>query len=50
MTETTGVSVIAAIVALLIHSLVLFNYIMAYRTLTISVGKDAEEDGGRILY
>lgn len=50
MTETTGFSVIAAIVALLIHSLVLFNYIMAYRTLTISVGKDAEEDGGRILY
>lgn len=50
MTETSGFSVIAVVVALLIHTLILFNYIMAYRTRTIRVGKDAEEDGGRILY
>lgn len=48
--EANGFSITAIIVALLIHTLILFNYIMAYRTRTIHAGKDSEEDGGRILY
>ena len=48
--EANGFSIIAIVVALLIHVLILFNYIMAYRTRTIHAGKDSEEDGGRILY
>jgi hypothetical protein len=50
ITQADGFSIVAIVVAILIHTLILFNYIMAYRTRTIRVGKDTEEDGGRILY
>ena len=50
ITKADGFSIVAIVVAILIHTLILFNYIMAYRTRTIRVGKDTEEDGGRILY
>ena len=45
----SGFSVTALLVALGIHLLVLFNYIMAYRTSTIGISKDCEDDGGIIL-
>lgn len=47
--ETSGFSFTALLVVLLIHTLLLFNYIVAYRTSTLDIN-DSEEDGGRILY
>ena len=49
LTENEGYSIVAIIVTILLHFLILFNYIVAYRTKTISVGKNAEDDGGIIL-
>ena len=49
LTENEGYSIAAIIVTVLLHFLILFNYIVAYRTKTISVGKNAEDDGGIIL-
>lgn len=47
--NASGFSMVAIFLVLLIHVLILFNYIVAYRTSTIGIGKDMEEDGGRIL-
>ena len=47
--STSGFSVTALLVVLGIHLLVLFNYIMAYRTSTIGISKETEDDGGIIL-
>lgn len=45
-----GFSVTALLIVLLIHTLVLFNYIAAFRTHVIKPGPDGlEEDGGRVL-
>lgn len=44
-----GFSLTAVLVVLLIHILILFNYIVAYRTSTLGISKRGEEDGGRIL-
>jgi hypothetical protein len=49
MQDADGFSVTAILVVLLIHFLILFNYIVAYRTSTLGVTKNAEEDGGIIL-
>ena len=49
ITEAEGFSILAIIVMIVINILILFNYIMAFRTRTIHVGKDTEVDGGRIL-
>lgn len=49
LVETTGFSITALLVVLLIHFLILFNYIVAYRTDKISVGKYSQNDGGRSL-
>ena len=46
--ETDGFSFTALLIVLLIHTLLLFNYIVAYRTSTLDIN-DSEEDGGRIL-
>ena len=48
--EAEGFSTAALFMVLIIHLLILFNYIVAYRTATIGVGKNYEEDGGIILY
>jgi len=47
--SASGFSVIALLVVLGIHLLILFNYIMAYRTSTIGISKETEDDGGIIL-
>lgn len=47
--NASGFSPMAIIVVLLIHFLILFNYIVAYRTSTLGISKKSEEDGGRIL-
>lgn len=49
LTETTEFSTTALLVVTLIHFMILFNYIVAYRTSTISIGKEFEEDGGKVL-
>ena len=49
MQEAEGFSVTAILVVLLIHFLILFNYIVAYRTSTLGITKNSEEDGGVIL-
>lgn len=49
LTKYEGYSILAIVVTALFHFLILFNYIVAYRTKTISVGKNAEDDGGIIL-
>lgn len=49
LTENDGYSIVAIIVTILLHFFILFNYIVAYRTKTISVGKNAEDDGGILL-
>lgn len=46
ITEASGVSFLGIVVVLFIHLLILFNYIVTYRTKTIAVGKHTEEDGG----
>lgn len=46
--EADGFSFTALLIVLLIHALILFNYIVAYRTSTLDIN-DSEEDGGRIL-
>lgn len=48
--ETSGISFTALLVVLLIHFMILFNYLVAYRTSSIGVSKSTEEDGGRILF
>lgn len=47
--SASGFSFTALLVVLLIHLLILFNYIVAYRTSTLSISKHGEEDGGIIL-
>lgn len=47
--ESSGFSVTALIVVLLIHLLILFNYIVARRTVYLHVGHGMEEDGGTLL-
>lgn len=47
--DASGLSMTAVFVVLLIHILILFNYIVAYRTSTLGISKRGEEDGGRIL-
>lgn len=47
--NASGFSITALLVVLLIHILILFNYIVAYRTSTLGISKRGEEDGGRIL-
>lgn len=47
--EASGFSITAILVVLLIHFLILFNYIVAYRTDKIAVGKYSQNDGGRVL-
>jgi hypothetical protein len=47
--NASGFSITAILVVLLIHILILFNYIVAYRTSTLGISKRGEEDGGRIL-
>lgn len=46
--EADGFSVTALLIVLLIHTLILFNYVVSYRTHTINPDI-LEEDGGRIL-
>lgn len=46
--ETDGFSVTALLVVLLIHFLILFNYIVAYRTKIIDI-EDSGNDGGILL-
>ena len=41
-----GFSITAILVVLLIHILILFNYIVAYRTNTLGISKRGTEDGG----
>lgn len=48
MKEAKGFSVLAVLIVMLIHLLILFSYIVAYRTSTMA-NIDMEEDGGRIL-
>lgn len=48
MKEAQGFNVIAIVCTLFIHVLIIFNYVVAYRTNTLSI-KNSEEDGGRIL-
>lgn len=45
----SGFSFTALFVVILIHILILFNYIVAYRTNIMEVGKCKEEDGGKLL-
>lgn len=45
----SGFSITALLVVLLIHFLILFNYIVAYRTDKIAVGRYSQNDGGRTL-
>ena len=47
--NASGFSITAILVVLLIHILILFNYIVAYRTSTLGISKRCEEDGGIIL-
>ena len=49
LVEASGFSVTALLVVLLIHFLILFNYIVAYRTDKIAVGRYSQNDGGRAL-
>ena len=47
--SASGFSLTALLVVLLIHVLILFNYVVAYRTSTLGISKYGEEDGGLIL-
>lgn len=47
--ETTGFSFLALLMILLIHALILFNYIVAYRTHTVKTKSNRNDDGGIIL-
>lgn len=47
--NASGFSITAILVVLLIHALILFNYIVAYRTSTLGISKRGAEDGGIIL-
>lgn len=47
--NANGFSFVAVFVVLLIHLLILFNYIVAYRTSTLGLSKRGDNDGGRIL-
>ena len=49
LVEASGFSITALLVVLLIHFLILFNYIVAYRTDKIAVGRYSQNDGGRAL-
>lgn len=49
LTDNEGYSIAAIVITVLLQLLIMFNYIVAYRTKTISVGKNAEDDGGIIL-
>lgn len=46
---THGFSIVGVIVAVLIHIIIMFNYIVVHRTRTLSIGKFEKEDGGIIL-
>lgn len=47
--SVSGFSISALLVVLLIHFLILFNYIVAYRTDKIAIGTNQQNDGGIIL-
>lgn len=47
--DANGFSIGAALFILLLHLLVIFNYIVAYRTRTLSPSKKPKDDGGIIL-
>lgn len=47
--NTSGFSPVAVLVVLLIHCLILFNYVVAYRTNVMEVSKNSKEDGGIVL-
>lgn len=47
--KKSGFSITAIVVILLIHILILFNYIVAHRALTLGISKKTEEDGGKAL-
>lgn len=49
LVSASGFSITALLVVLFIHFLILFNYIVAYRTDKIVVGTYSQDDGGRIL-
>lgn len=49
LSDTKGFSIIALLIVLLIHTLILFNYVVAYRTSTVKIGREINEDGGRVL-
>lgn len=49
MQGTGGFCVKALLFVLLIHILILFNYVVAYRTSTLSINKRGRNDNGRIL-
>ena len=47
--DASGISITALFFVLLIHFLIMFNYIVAYRTNKIEVGRHAQNDGGITL-
>lgn len=49
LSSTSGFSMTALLIVLLIHFLILFNYIVAYRTDKIAVGRYIQNDGGITL-
>ena len=44
-----GFNIWGIIVAVAIHLVIIFNYLVIHRTRTLAVGTSNEEDGGRIL-
>lgn len=46
LTSAKGFSILGLMVILGIHFLILFNYIFAYRTNTLGINKNTEDDGG----
>lgn len=49
LTEASGMGVIHFLIVILIHILILFNYIFAYRTSTLEIRKNINDGGGTTL-
>lgn len=49
LVDASGISITALFVVLLIHFLIMFNYVVAYRTNKIEVGRNSQNDGGITL-
>lgn len=49
LTEASGMGVIHFLIVILIHILILFNYIFAYRTSTLEIRKNTNDGGGATL-